>query len=96
MVCPFVSPQVGLVSFFLPFFPLERRHVRQLFGMALAQRAAELRKVRLGGLTWDAAVIDFLTSRVSWRLVAGFPEFPSGQSVSPHLPNKPSCFAPQA
>lgn len=60
-------PQVGLVSFFLPFFPLERRHVRQLFGMHLARRGAELQRQKLGGLQWDPLVLDFLTSKVgSW------------------------------
>ncbi|EFN56148.1 hypothetical protein CHLNCDRAFT_51790 [Chlorella variabilis] len=58
---------VGLVSFFLPFFPLERRHVRQLFGMHLARRGAELQRQKLGGLQWDPLVLDFLTSKVDFE-----------------------------
>ncbi|KAL4448497.1 hypothetical protein ABPG75_005716 [Micractinium tetrahymenae] len=57
---------VGLVSFFLPFFPLERRHIRQLFEMRLAERAEELRAGRLGGLLWGAEVVDFLTDKVDF------------------------------
>jgi hypothetical protein len=55
---------VGLVSFFLPFFPLERRHVRQLFEMRLGERRDELAARGLGGLRWGPEVIEFLASRV--------------------------------
>lgn len=58
------APQVGLVSFFLPFFPLERRHVRQLFEMRLGERRDELAAQGLGGLRWGPEVIEFLASRV--------------------------------
>jgi hypothetical protein len=63
----FLILQVGLVSFFLPFFPLERRHLRQLFGLYLSQRSADLERQQLGGLRWDPEVVDFLTSKVSWQ-----------------------------
>jgi hypothetical protein len=59
-----LSVQVGQVSFFLPFLPLERSHIRQLFEMRLAERSAELQDLKLGSLQWDPAVIDFLTSKV--------------------------------
>ncbi|PRW45202.1 ATPase of the AAA+ superfamily (ISS) [Chlorella sorokiniana] len=58
---------VGMVSFFLPFFPLERRHIRQLFEMRLAERGAELQNGQLGALQWDEAVIDFLTEKVDFE-----------------------------
>lgn len=54
---------MGLVSFFLPFFPLERRHLRQLFEMRLDERGRELAGAGLGGLRWDPAVVDFLLDR---------------------------------
>ncbi|KAI3426218.1 hypothetical protein D9Q98_008594 [Chlorella vulgaris] len=57
---------VGQVSFFLPFLPLERSHIRQLFEMRLAERSAELQDLKLGSLQWDPAVIDFLTSKVDF------------------------------
>lgn len=58
------TAQVGLVSFFLPFFPLERRHIAQLFALRLADRGGELARGGLGALHWDADVIEFLTSKV--------------------------------
>ena len=59
--------QVGLIDFFLPFLPLERRHVRQLLDMRLRERAEEaLVQEGLGGLTWDKSVLDFLASRVDF------------------------------
>ena len=33
---------VGLVDYFLPFLPLERSHVAQLFGMRLEETARQL------------------------------------------------------
>lgn len=59
--------QVGLVDFFLPFFPLERRHIRQLFDMRLAERSAALEAEGLAGLAWDEGVVDFLTAKVEAR-----------------------------
>lgn len=61
------NPQVGLVSFFLPFFPLERRHLRQLFEMQLGERGRALAGARLGALQWDPAVVDFLLDKASGR-----------------------------
>lgn len=58
---------MGLVDFFLPFFPLERRHIRQLFDMRLAERSAALEAEGLAGLAWDEGVVDFLTAKVEAR-----------------------------
>ena len=54
---------MGLVDLFLPFFPLERSHIRQLLGMRLGERAEELAARRLGALHWDEGVIDFLIEK---------------------------------
>ena len=53
------------MSFFLPFFPLERRHIRQLFELRLAERGAELAAGGAGPLAWDADVVDFLVDKAS-------------------------------
>ena len=81
--------QVGLVSFFLPFFPLERRHLRQLFELRLRERSAELQRAQLGGLQWDAAVLDFLLSKVRrsralWAPAGGGSRAGQGSSLRWH------------
>lgn len=67
---------VGLVDFFLPFFPLERQHVEQLFELRLQEKAATVAKDVCGGsggdacrvgLTWDASVVKFLTDKVDFE-----------------------------
>jgi ATP-dependent Clp protease ATP-binding subunit ClpA len=58
---------VGSVDFFLPFFPLERGHVRQLFEMRLEERSAELRRQGLAGVVWGEEVIDFLVDKVDFE-----------------------------
>ena len=55
---------VGLIDFFLPFFPLERAHVRAAFNLRLKQRAAALWDAEGVELKWSDAVIAFLTERV--------------------------------
>lgn len=57
---------VSLVDFFLPFFPLERVHVERLFELRLRAKSDELAAKRLGNLTWDQAVVTFLTDRVEF------------------------------
>ena len=55
---------VSLVDFFLPYFPLERRHVAELFRMRLEERQRQLRKRERCDLTWAQDVVAFLTNRV--------------------------------
>ncbi len=56
---------VSLVDFFLPFLPLERRHVRELIVRELGARGqALLRKTKVA-LAWRDEVVDFLTDKVS-------------------------------
>lgn len=55
---------LSLIDFYLPFFPLEREHIRQLFRMKLKERQTEILKASNHLLEWDEAVIDFLTSKV--------------------------------
>jgi len=66
---------VGLVDFFLPFFPLERKHVQELFELRLREKAAAVQKQlkrRSSNrenlvLVWDSAVVEFLTSKVDFE-----------------------------
>lgn len=65
---------VGLVDFFLPFFPLERKHVHELFELRLKEKVAAVetqlrRSSRRGGLPiiWDPAVVEFLTCKVDFE-----------------------------
>ncbi len=55
---------VGLVDFFLPFLPLERRHLVSLFRSRLAARGAALRRAEGAELAWAPDVPDFLADRV--------------------------------
>ncbi len=54
---------VSLVDFFLPFLPLERRHIEALFLMRLEETAAQLRQSQSIELTWDPDIITFLTDK---------------------------------
>jgi DNA polymerase III delta prime subunit len=68
---------VGLVDFFLPFFPLERKHIKELFELRLQEKAAAVQKqLKLSAsssssstplIKWDAAVVDFLTGKVDFE-----------------------------
>ena len=55
---------VSLVDFFLPFLPLERRHIIQLFGMRLLDKDERLQKQERRHLTWGPDVVSFLTDKV--------------------------------
>ena len=55
---------VSLVDFFLPFLPLERRHVQQLFSKRLLDIAQQLMATESCSLSWDTDVIDFLADKV--------------------------------
>lgn len=55
---------VSLVDFFLPFLPLERRHVQQLFSKRLLDIAQQLMATESTALSWDADVVEFLADKV--------------------------------
>ena len=55
---------VGLVDFFLPFLPLERRHVVALFDARLRERRDALRRALRAELAWEPDVAHFLADRV--------------------------------
>lgn len=63
---PSRSPQVGLIDIFLPFFPLERQHIRELFDLRLRGRSEALVQAGLGRLAWDKGLIDHLTGLVEF------------------------------
>ena len=68
---------VGLVDFFLPFFPLERTHVHELFELRLREKvdAVETQLKRSSSnkensekkIIWDEKVLEFLTSKVDFE-----------------------------
>lgn len=68
---------VGLVDFFLPFFPLERTHVHELFELRLREKvdAVETQLKRSSSnkensekkIIWDDKVLEFLTSKVDFE-----------------------------
>lgn len=55
---------IGLVDFFLPFLPLERRHLVALFEARLRERRAALRRAQRTDLAWEPDVVHFLADRV--------------------------------
>ena len=56
---------LALVDFFLPFLPLERPHIEQLFSMRLQDRRRALVAEKLAAdLTWTPEVVQFLADRV--------------------------------
>ena len=56
---------LALVDFFLPFLPLERPHIEQLFEMRLQDRRRALIAEKLtADLTWTPEVVQFLADRV--------------------------------
>ncbi len=59
---------VGLVDFFLPFLPLERPHLHQLFQIRLNATAAALLQSHGANLTWDPAVTTFLCDKVRSKM----------------------------
>lgn len=58
---------VGIVNYFLPFFPLEKQHIEKLFGMRLVAKSEELAARRLGAVAWAPSVVDFLTAKVEFE-----------------------------
>ena len=60
---------VSLVDFFLPFLPLERRHIETLFRMRLEETAAQLRRAAQSvTLVWAPDIVKYLTDKVSSRV----------------------------
>lgn len=64
---------IGLVDFFLPFLPLERRHLVVLFEARLRERRAALRRAQRTDLAWEPDVVHFLADRVSPLAALAFP-----------------------
>ena len=62
------AKSVGLVDFYLPFFPLERHHIQELFHMKLRERASAAHAEGLPNVTWGEEVVEFLTSKVCVHL----------------------------
>lgn len=57
---------VGIIDFFLPFFPLEKQHIAQLFEARIAEKAKEVDARKLGPLLHNPSVVDFLAARVDF------------------------------
>lgn len=58
---------VSMIDFFLPYLPLEKVHIRQLFERRLSEEAAELRRDFSVDLEWGAPELDFLVSKVDFE-----------------------------
>ena len=56
---------LSLIDFYLPFFPLERRHIWELFEAKLKHRQDDLQQTTNYLLQWDGTVTDFLASKAS-------------------------------
>lgn len=55
---------VGLVDFFLPFFPLERPNVKELFERRLVEKIATEAP---GLVDWDPSAVEFLVDKVDFE-----------------------------
>ena len=56
---------LALIDFFLPFLPLERLHIQQLFNIRLQDRQRVLvAEKTIANLTWTPEVVQFLLDRV--------------------------------
>ena len=59
---------IGLVDFFLPFFPLERKHVVQLFELRIKEKLTTAELQKWGWRIWvDPGVANFLTDKVEFE-----------------------------
>ena len=56
---------VGLVNFYLPFFPLERQHISQLFRIRIQRRVDEAAREGLPAVSWGDDIVPWLTNKVS-------------------------------
>ncbi|KAK9787248.1 hypothetical protein WJX73_009504 [Symbiochloris irregularis] len=61
------AKSVSLINFYLPFFPLRRPHIAQLFEMKLRQRSQALALQGLPELRWQQKVVEFLTAKVDFE-----------------------------
>ena len=55
---------LSLISFYLPFLPLEREQIQELFSRRLMEVQREVLKSSRDVLLWNSRVLDFLTSQV--------------------------------
>lgn len=62
---------VSLVDFFLPFFPLERVHIEELFQKRIQYKINSMKSQRVipkdCRIEWNKEVIDFLTNKVEFN-----------------------------
>jgi hypothetical protein len=54
----------SLVEWFIPYFPLQRSPVRQVFQHRLLQLGAKLAVEKHITLSWESALLDFLVGKV--------------------------------
>lgn len=54
---------LSLISFYLPFLPLEQSHIRELFRLRLTEVQGEVLKSSQDSLVWNSRVVDFLSSQ---------------------------------
>ena len=55
---------LSLIDFYLPFLPLEKIHLQELFETKLRQRRQSLLQASQEDLIWDKEVVEFLVSKV--------------------------------
>lgn len=55
---------LSLIDFYLPFLPLERDHLKELFRAKLAHKEQELLATSQAKMSWGSDVVDFLVSKV--------------------------------
>ena len=57
---------VRRIDHFLPFFPLQRKHIEHIFEIRLQKISDSLHQQKLGELHWDKSVLEFLSSKVEY------------------------------
>lgn len=67
---PEIVKLLSLVDFYLPFLPLERDHIQELFRAKLAKRREEMLADTQEYLTWGDEVVKFLREKVGVGLGA--------------------------
>lgn len=61
---PDIVKLLSLIDFYLPFYPLERQHIRALFEAKLQGRKQEMLAAKHGRLAWGDEILDFLLKKV--------------------------------